>query len=286
MPELPEVETVVRTLRPHAVDRRCAALELPDPSCLEKASLPLDRAAGALVRAVDRRGKFIVMRLDAADGARLHLAVHLRMTGRLTAWEDGAGPGPDVAKHVRLVIRLEGGKGPCRLVFSDARRFGRVFLGTDEGLAAWPSWRKLGPEPLEMTGEAFCAAVRGRRAVKSVLLDQTVLAGIGNIYADESLHAAGIRPDMAADALPEAAKRRLLVEIRRLLLLSIQECGSSIRDYQDADGNVGAFQNHFHVYGRAGEPCLDCGTKLKRVVVSGRGTVFCPRCQKRRWTAP
>ncbi len=281
MPELPEVETVVRTLRPHAAGRRVLSLDLRDSGCLEKTSLPLERARGAVISAVERRGKFIDMHLESADGPALRLVVHLRMTGRLTAWEGGSVPGPNVARYLRLALQLEGGEGPCRLVFSDVRRFGRVFLGTDEGLAAWPSWKKLGPEPLELSEAAFCAAVRGRRAIKSVLLDQTVLAGIGNIYADESLHAAGIRPDTGAGALSEARKCRLLAEIKRLLLLSIQECGSSIRDYQDADGNVGAFQNHFHVYGRGGEACPDCGAKLRRGVLSGRGTVWCPRCQKR-----
>ncbi len=283
MPELPEVETIVRTLVPHLTGRRVADLCLPDPACLEKCSMPLQTALGTLIRSVTRRGKFVVLCLDARDGTVLYLVVHLRMTGRLIVC-GGVTPAPqDVERRVRLVLRLadaDRGLPVCRLLFSDVRRFGRVFLGDADALAAWPSWARLGPEPLDMDEDAFALAVRGSRAVKVVLLDQHVLAGVGNIYADESLHAAGIRPDTPANMLSQKRKYRLLRELKRILQLSIEECGSSIRDYQDADGNVGAFQNHFHVYGRGGKACPDCGAVLRRIMLGGRGTVYCPRCQR------
>ncbi|MDO5537115.1 MAG: zinc finger domain-containing protein, partial [Desulfovibrionaceae bacterium] len=174
----------------------------------------------------------------------------------------------------------ESGAASCGLVFNDARKFGRIFLGSRTELESWPSWSRLGPEPLTMGREAFAAALKGRRAIKAVLMDQTVLAGVGNIYADESLHAAGIRPDRPASEISTARRHRLHDELVRLLLLSIEECGSSIRDYQDADGNVGAFQNHFAAYGRGGQPCRRCGATLVRTVLGGRGTVYCPKCQK------
>ncbi len=131
-----------------------------------------------------------------------------------------------------------------------------------------------------MGEDAFVQAMKGKRAIKKVLLDQTRLAGVGNIYADESLFAAGIHPSSNADSVPQEKLCLLYRELCRILRLSIEECGSSIRDYQDADGNVGAFQNYFAVYGRKGEPCKKCGRPLERTEIGGRGTVFCTHCQR------
>ncbi len=303
MPELPEVETVVRTLRPHIQGRAILSVQSFGTSCLAADSRQPDVLCGAFVTEVTRRGKYIVIRLEKG-GEKLFLVVHLRMTGRLMAYErpssdqseessavsSGVAPAwPQslLDKHARALFLLgsshdahEPGIPSCALVFHDVRKFGRLFIGTEEDLCRWPSWKKLGPEPLEMGEDAFVQAMKGKRAIKKVLLDQTRLAGVGNIYADESLFAACIHPLSNAGSVPEEKLRLLYRELCRILLLSIEECGSSIRDYQDADGNVGAFQNYFAVYGRKGEPCKKCGRPLERTEVGGRGTVFCGYCQQ------
>lgn len=291
MPELPEVETVVRTLAPHVLMREILSMDEVQP-CRVPESLPCSKAVGYTVAEVFRRGKFIVARLAGKDARKeceeLFWVTHLRMTGSLMAYEgamresEAAHPG----KYTRCVIELGSraeiadGDG-CRVLFNDVRTFGRIFLGNRKALEEWSSWKKLGPEPLSMGEDAFAKAIRGKRTIKSVLMDQHVIAGIGNIYADESLFAARIHPARTADSLSVEDKKRLYAELVRLLLLSIEECGSSIRDYHDANGNVGAFQNHFMVYGRGGEACHSCGARLKKIVLNGRGTVYCPRCQKK-----
>lgn len=287
MPELPEVETVVRTLKPHIEGRTILNVRTMGKSCLASGSMPLEAVNGAQVTDVTRRGKYIVVHLSL-DGTSLYLVVHLRMTGRLMAYEKPADcslnwPDSLMDKHSRALFMLGDRKdstASCALVFHDVRKFGRLFAGTEEDLLSWPSWTKLGPEPLEMGQDAFVRAMKGKRAIKKVLLDQTRLAGVGNIYADESLFAAGIHPSGTADSVPGEKLRLLHRELCRILLLSIDECGSSIRDYQDADGNVGAFQNYFAVYGRKGEPCKKCGRPLERTEIGGRGTVFCRHCQR------
>ena len=288
MPELPEVETVVRTLAPHVLMREILTMDEVRP-CRVPESLPCSKAVGYTVAEVFRRGKFIVARLAEKDCEDLFWVTHLRMTGSLMAYEgimresEAANPG----KYTRCVIKLGSRAGEatteegCRILFNDVRTFGRIFLGNKKALEEWSSWKKLGPEPLSMGEEAFAKAIRGKRTIKSVLMDQHVIAGIGNIYADESLFAAQIHPARTADGLSVEEKGRLYAELVRLLLLSIEECGSSIRDYHDANGNVGAFQNHFMVYGRGGESCNVCGARLRKIVLNGRGTVYCPRCQKK-----
>ncbi|MDO4839401.1 MAG: bifunctional DNA-formamidopyrimidine glycosylase/DNA-(apurinic or apyrimidinic site) lyase [Desulfovibrionaceae bacterium] len=287
MPELPEVETVVRTLKPHILGRTVLNVRTFGTSFLASGSRPLDTLCQASVTDVSRRGKYIVVHLLKCCTS-LCLVAHLRMTGRLMAYERPQTSSPDfpdsfLDKHSRGLFLLGDRKdstASCALVFHDVRKFGRLFAGTEEDLALWPSWTKLGPEPLEMGEEAFVQAMKGKRAIKKVLLDQTRLAGVGNIYTDESLFAAGIHPSSIADSVPPEKLRLLYRELCRILLLSIDECGSSIRDYQDADGNVGAFQNYFAVYGRKGEPCKNCGKPLERTEIGGRGTVFCRHCQR------
>ncbi len=202
------------------------------------------------------------------------LGVHLKMTGRLFVY------GPEVAPntHTRVVFGLDDGN---RLFFDDARKFGYVRALSDADLATWDFWRSLGPEPLEITAPDFAALFRGRRGrIKALLLDQAVIAGIGNIYADESLFRASIRPDAQAGELSPDRLRVLHGHLVDVLRESIAECGSSIRDYRDAHGDAGAFQNRFRVYGRSGQPCVACGRTLTTGKVAGRTTVFCERCQK------
>ena len=286
MPELPEVETVARTLRPQVQDCRLGAAQVLRSSSLHPLSLPLERLAGARVAAVGRRGKLLLLDLDpsaAVDTALcaatgLRLAIHLRMTGRVRTVEAACPPGP----YTRCVFALRTPAGEARqLFFDDVRAFGLVLAATPDILARWSFWRDLGPEPLDLKAADFAALLRGRgSALKAVLLDQKVLAGVGNIYADESLFAAGLDPRRKADTLRPAQSARLLHCLQDVLLRSIAQCGSSIRDYRDANGDVGAFQNNFAVYGRGGEACVRCGRPLQKLRVAGRSTVCCPHCQR------
>lgn len=287
MPELPEVETVVRTLRPHVqgLTLLCARELKP---CVLKGGRPLASLEGAAVSGVRRRGKLALVELARGE-ERLFLAVHLRMTGSLLARKGLAAATPKALEalagsRTRAVFGFASGNSwPCTTVvrFDDVRTFGHILAGGERELAAWPFWRTLGPEPLEMDAEAFRAAVRGRRRIKALLLDQKAIAGIGNIYADESLFAAGIHPETPADSLCVEAKDRLFRSLRQVLERAVAECGSSISDYRDADGNPGAFQNSFAVYGRAGKACLACGRSLVRIRVAGRSSVICPHCQRK-----
>lgn len=279
MPELPEVETVARTLRPGVVGALVERTRLLRASSLHPLSMPLSRLKGRVIADVGRRGKLLLIRLapggKGGPATPDRMAVHLRMTGRLMTHPAGTGPGT----HTRCVIFLRRADGPALLHFDDVRAFGQILLGNGASFARWDFWRTLGPEPLEMGPADLAARLKGGRAVKAALLDQKVLAGIGNIYADESLFRAGIHPCTTAESA--AGRAAVLLEaIQAVLRLSIAQCGSSIRDYRDANGDAGAFQNSFAVYGRAGLPCIRCGTPLEGMRVAGRATVSCPRCQR------
>lgn len=316
MPELPEVETVARTLAPQICGKRILGADVRDAGAWQGLT-----AADCLARqrffvvGTGRRGKLLLLYLSsspagvrAADPDReipapkaagdwplyydgesvrrplpplcgkapedvMALAFHLRMTGRLFVHPQGT----EAEKHTRVVFSLDDGSS---LFFDDVRRFGQVRALCGRELETWSFWRKLGPDPLEMTDEAFSARLLSGAAVKSLLLNQSVVAGIGNIYADESLFRAGIRPDVPGRSLSEEQRCRLHRALVEVLLESVRECGSSIRDYRTARGDVGAFQNSFRVYGRAGETCTVCGGRLTSARVAGRSTVWCPRCQK------
>lgn len=273
MPELPEVETIARTLQPQVLERRVERTTLLHPGTLQ-GEVGLEAAQGRVVSGVGRRGKLLLVRFAPEAGPVEGLAFHLKMTGRLLVHASDTPPGP----HTRALFDLDNGQ---RLFFDDCRKFGYIRVMTRESVAAWPFWRNLGPEPLELSAADFAALFAGRRGrIKALLLDQTVIAGIGNIYADESLFRAGIAPASPADGLSGERLQRLHAALREVLLESIAACGSSIRDYRTADGDVGAFQNRFRVYGRGGKPCVSCGAKLRSSRVAGRTTVFCPRCQK------
>ncbi|MBU0491364.1 MAG: bifunctional DNA-formamidopyrimidine glycosylase/DNA-(apurinic or apyrimidinic site) lyase [Chloroflexi bacterium] len=308
MPELPEVETIVRDLRPLLVGRRihsaCVfwdrtiaatpryAAEPPDEPA-RAARFCLD-VAGRRVTDVSRRGKHIVLHLeDGADGGAgggRRLIIHLRMTGHLL-WESLSADGHAIREtgadyvyarsndeaHTRAVFELDGG----RLRFTDTRKFGRIWLTEDDETVLGD----LGPEPLadDFTLADFAARLRGRRGrIKPLLLDQRFLAGLGNIYADEALHQAHIHPLRPADTLTDDEIIRLYTAIRRVLAAGIANRGTSLgdfSDYLDAQGQQGEHQRHLLAYGRAGEPCVTCGTPIERLVVGGRSTHVCPRCQ-------
>jgi formamidopyrimidine-DNA glycosylase len=268
MPELPEVETIARTLVPFVAGRRIEAVHVLHSGSWQ-GGLPPETLVGRRILGVGRRGKLLLLHTGDQTG----LAFHLKMTGRLLARPPETRP----ERHTRVILDLD---DPIRLFFDDMRKFGYARGISPDELEAWPFWRKLWAEPLDVGEKAFILLFQARNAtIKSLLLNQELLAGIGNIYADESLFRAGIRPDAPGGSLgPErlAVLRRCLIEV---LQESIAACGSSIRDYRTAGGDVGAFQNAFRVYGRGGAPCVRCGAALRAGRIAGRSSVWCPRCQ-------
>lgn len=284
MPELPEVETVAR-----GVDKRVRGDRILDvwfashPQPFKNA--PHRQAKGLRDRrvvSVHRTGKHIVFELGPQDRAARRSAgtpdpiaaqwiVHLGMTGKLLVTKADA----EVEKHTHARVTLESGR---ELRFVDPRRFGRLEF---RDLARGENFAAPGAEPLEIGTEEFAALFRRRKlAIKAALLNQTLLAGVGNIYADESLFRAGIRPRRASGRLTREELDRLRISLREVLRAAIRLGGSSVSDYVDADGARGFFQLEHCVYQRTGEPCRTCGTAIKRIVLAGRSTHFCPQCQR------
>jgi formamidopyrimidine-DNA glycosylase len=274
VPELPEVETIVADLRPHLTGRTIVGCELPFPTIVRYPEPDefIDGVAGLRINAVRRRGKFILMDLDN----NLLLVVHLGMTGQLRLVD----PVTPIEKHTHVVLTLDDGR---HLRYRDPRRFGRLLLGTEESLLASKKMPKLGPEPIDpaFASEDLYRGLRKRRtSLKAVLLDQGTIAGVGNIYADESLHRAKLRPDRIAGGLSRKSVQRLHESLRDSLQTAISNRGSSVDTYRDAWGEMGGQQEKLLVYGRAGEPCFTCGRPLSMIRLAGRSTVFCRRCQK------
>ncbi len=264
MPELPEVETIARSLAPHVTGRRILSAEFRCARILRGNAEEMAAAiAGRKIAAVRRRGKFLLLELGGGG----YFVVHLGMTGRLLY---GGKPGP----YTHAILNLDRGV----LLYDDPRQFGKL-----EYSAAVPQRvEKLGPEPLEVGFDEFAARVRGRRTrMKSLLLDQSFLRGLGNIYADESLFRAGIHPLAQSARLRRDRLRRLFEAIVEVLSEAIAKGGSSVSDYVDAEGRKGFFQIDHRVYRRTGDPCVCCGAPIRRILVAQRGTHFCPRCQKR-----
>lgn len=276
MPELPEVETIATTLYPHVRGAVFTSAQLLRLSSLHPLSLPLNSLCGHKISEVGRRGKLLLFKLVGQADAPLQLVAHLRMTGRLFTASGESEPG----KHTRCVFGLQAKDGESKqLFFDDTRAFGKLLVATQDILEKWTFWTSLGPEPLEMRPEELLPRLKGARPLKTALMDQSVIAGIGNIYADESLFTAGISPLRPASEISENEARKLMDAIQKILRKSISQCGSSIRDYRDADGNAGAFQNTFRVYGRGGKECKKCGATLIKIKLGGRATVYCPDCQ-------
>lgn len=274
MPELPEVETVARCLRPVIVGRTVVTCRLrapglvrhPDPESFV-AELP-----GHHVAEVRRRGKYLIL----PDPSGRWLVVHLGMTGQLTP-ASPLDPEPD---HLHLILDLDDGS---QLRYRDPRRFGRLLLGTEAELLTAGTLPALGPEPIDPGYRAADLArrLRGRTApIKALLLDQGIVAGVGNIYADESLFRARIRPTRAAGSLRVDAVRRLRRALGEVIAEAIQSRGSTVRNYRDSLGREGEFQERLLVYGRAGEPCARCSRPLHLIRIAGRSTVFCRWCQR------
>ncbi|OWK43127.1 bifunctional DNA-formamidopyrimidine glycosylase/DNA-(apurinic or apyrimidinic site) lyase [Fimbriiglobus ruber] len=275
MPELPEVETVVRDLRPLLVGKRLRAVRTGKQSLRRPWQAAWTRPlTGATVAAVRRRGKWILIDLDGKASSP-RLLIHLGMTGQLTVAAASV-PQPD---HLHLWFDLDGGDQQLR--FRDPRRFGSADVFPDETALEAFLAERLGPEPFDLDAAAFRASLRHTtRPIKAVLLDQTVVAGVGNIYADEALHRVGLHPETRAQTIGSARADALREAVTTVLLHAIENRGSSIRDYVDGEGQKGGFQHEFRVYGRGKEPCLTCATTIEVVRVAGRSSHFCPRCQK------
>ena len=298
MPELPEVETVVRGLRASLPGRAIRDVRLGKTDFIDD---PIDlakRLPGCRITGITRVGKFICLgltsggpvsagfsgaalpetfsgtvepTLNAPPEESLHLVIHLGMTGQLTV----RNPADQVAPHTHCFFALD---DECELRYTDIRRFGRILLVPESGIGVFRD--QLGAEPLEITLEEFRARFGTRRArVKALLLDQGVLRGVGNIYADESLFRARIHPARIAASLAEEQIAALHRAVREILTAAIRLRGSSISDYVDCDGNRGEYQFRHRVYQRESKPCVRCKEKIRRVIVAGRSSHFCPRCQ-------
>ena len=277
MPELPEVETVA-----NGVDARVRGQRIErvwtsgKPQTFKSSEAEIaETLIGARIERVRRVGKTIVMDLGRKNRAAAQFLVHLGMTGRLLVSQADV----PLPLHTHAVLSLSGAPGEKvgrEVRFVDPRRFGRLSVVTEAGGYAGP-----GAEPMTISMEEFSKLFHGRKlAIKVALLNQSILHGVGNIYADESLFRAGIRPRKQAGRLTRAELARLHAALQKVLAHAIELGGSSVSDYVDADGVQGFFQLEHKVYGRAGEDCRDCGAGLKKIVVGGRTTVYCPTCQR------
>jgi formamidopyrimidine-DNA glycosylase len=270
MPELPEVESIAVSLRKSIRGRTISALTLRRAALLRRGRpADLKPLVGRTITSVRRRGKHLI--IEAGDRV---LMFHLRMTGGFE-WADQAGPAD---RHTHLVLRFkEVGR---ELRFHDFRKFGFALCLPAAGVDSCPEISVLGPEPLEISLEEFRARLKTRRGrLKSVLLDQTFVAGIGNIYADEMLFESRINPLASAARLSPARAARLWSAMRAVLTRAVAAGGSTVRNYRNADGEVGHFQDDHKVYGRSGEPCPSCGAPIRHRMIGGRSSHFCTHCQ-------
>lgn len=272
MPELPEVEQVKRTLYPHVVGKKINAVEVRLPRLIQYPAPEIftEKLQGRTIISIERRGKYLRLNLDE----NLYLLVHLRMTGALLAVNKIALE-PPYAK-IKFVLT-----GEENLWFTDIRTFGTLYL-IDHDDKKIEGYATLGPEPLskELTADYLASICSKRSAsIKGVILDQKVIAGLGNIYADEALFVAGVLPQRPANSLSEAEITKLIEAVNAVIAQGIKNHGTTFRNYQDADGKQGNNVEHLFVYGRKGEHCKVCGQILCGLKVAGRGSTYCPRCQ-------
>jgi formamidopyrimidine-DNA glycosylase len=283
MPELPEVENTMLGLRAALVGKRVAQVWVGAPLIIKGPYRRRWRSfvaelIGRRVESVTRRAKRLIL---AAEGS-LALVFQLGMTGKFLLPDPEEGLAAATPTHTRLILSFQGGR---ELVFVDPRRFGRVWClrdldpqAPDTAMEA-AGLTPLGPEALEMDRKAFVALLRTNRPIKALLLDQSRIAGLGNIYADESLWAACIHPARAGSSLTADEAATLLRQIKVVLRRAIRAGGTTFSDFRNAYGEMGRFRHRLKVYGRRGEPCPRCGTTVERLVVAGRGTHVCPHCQ-------
>jgi formamidopyrimidine-DNA glycosylase len=277
MPELPEVETVARGLQREIAGRKILSVTLGKTDFIDNPEAVESELPGRTVVRVERYGKFLLLRLSAAEVARAGdaeaaLLVHLGMTGLLMP---KARNEPN-AKHTHVVMQLDDGR---EMRYVDPRRFGRIaYLAGDVLLQ---ELARFGADPLEAGLEEFARRMQGRKArIKALLLDQGVLRGVGNIYADESLWKARIHPAQLGARLKPKQIKELYVALQNILKKAILLRGSSISDFLDAEGLPGEYQQHHRVYGREGQGCFRCKSMIRRVIVAGRSSYFCPKCQR------
>ena len=276
MPELPEVETVVRGLRAALPGRTITALRLGKTDFIADVERLERQVPGARMEEVRRFGKFIAVRLSAAapgNGNRSAswLLVHLGMTGQFTVCRADS----PVRPHTHVWFALDDAR---ELRYTDIRRFGQMQVLDDAEMPAFLA--RLGSEPLEVPFAQFRAAIARRAMIKALLLDQRVFRGLGNIYTDESLWRARIHPRRLGARLSQSELRALYSSVRRILADAIRLRGSSISDFVDAAGSPGDYQRRHRAYGREGQPCYRCGAKIRRLIVAGRSSYFCPQCQR------
>ena len=273
MPELPEVETVRRSLEPRLKDRTLGELTLRSPGLREPFDVEaLEDLVGRRVEALGRRAKYVLLEME---GERT-LAIHLGMSGRLTH----APAGTPVERHEHLAYALADG---TRLRLVDPRRFGLAFALPTAELPQDRHFAHLGIEPLgpEMTADYLRNQAKGRRGpIKNFLMDGRVVVGVGNIYASEALWRAHLHPDRSVARMSKGTWERITEAVRFILARAIEEGGTTLADFRDGEGNAGYFQVSLSAYGRDGEPCSRCETPIRRKVHAGRGTFYCPRCQR------
>ena len=270
MPELPEVETYVRELRPQLSGKRVTEGQLHWPRIIAQPepTLFLELIRERRFDTFGRRGKYILLGLDSSET----LIIHLRMTGEVRVHPAGV----EADKHTHLLLALDSGE---RLHYRDPRKFGRIWLVDDPQTVL----HKLGPEPLDdtFTANDFGARLAGRRAsIKALLLDQSILAGVGNIYADEALFLARIDPRRLGGDLSMDEIAALHGAVRSVLQAAIEGRGSSLQNYAPPSGEKGSFQEQHRVFRRTDQPCITCGTPIRRIVLAQRSTHFCPSCQR------
>jgi formamidopyrimidine-DNA glycosylase len=281
MPELPEVETVARGLRATVLGRRILSVTLRKTDFIDDPSLIERHLPGRRIDAVDRYGKFMLVRLSEAQGGELEksangdhaaaLLVHLGMTGHIAS----TAAAQPLEKHTHAIFALDDGR---ELRYTDARRFGRLAYLSAERLPV--ELEGFGAEPLLVTAKEFAARIGSRHSrIKALLLDQSVLRGVGNIYSDESLWRAKIHPATLGANLSKKQLSELRRDLQKILEKAIVMRGSSIADFTDAEGEPGEYQQHHRAYGREGKKCYRCGTSSRRAIVAGRSSFFCPKCQ-------
>ncbi|MEC9491083.1 MAG: DNA-formamidopyrimidine glycosylase [Halanaerobiales bacterium] len=276
MPELPEVETVVKGLRPLVTDKTVTAVEIREKNMIAYPEADIqtfkDSLIGSKIEAINRRGKYIIIELNTDK----NMVIHLRMTGKLLVKEVKEFRD----KHTHVIFSLNDGQ---EIRFNNIRKFGRVYLIDKNHPEQAGGLADLGPEPLsdELTVQDFKKLFEKRRALmKSLLLNQHFIAGIGNIYADEILFRSQVRPDRTADSLTELEKEAVYHNMREILNKGIIYGGTSFSDYVNAFGEKGSFQEELKVHQREGEKCCNCDSVVKKIKISGRSTYFCPQCQK------
>lgn len=276
MPELPEVETIKRTLKELVLHKTIQSVSIHWPKIIK---LPLeveqfsDALVGQSILDINRRGKFLIFYTE-----QYALVSHLRMEGRYIVTD----PKEPIDKHTHVIFHFT---DETELRYRDVRKFGTMHLFAKGDEFSSPPLSSLGPEPLEEGFHLKQLAKRlshTKRSIKSTLLDQTVLVGLGNIYVDEALFGAKIHPETVAESLTMQEIERLSEQIVKTLSVAVEKGGSTVRTYVNSQGQMGMFQLEHNVYGRKGEECKNCGTPLEKIVVGGRGTVFCPFCQKRK----